>query len=120
ETDAEIPVNKEDRFTFPSGAEAGTLLHQLFEELHFQDSETISPIIKEQLEISGLDEKWEPVLSEWISHTLDHILISPKLRLSNLPETDLLKEMEFHFPVNALNAKNLWDLIREKAPDNAE
>lgn len=118
----EIEINtvptteRNDRFGFPKGANAGTCLHNIFEDLNFTDPSNINEVIEQNLNYSGIDERWEPQTIKWISEVLEHPLKSPDISLSKLSDPNVLKEMEFFFPVQNLKAEELWKIIRTESP----
>ncbi|MEX0720354.1 MAG: exodeoxyribonuclease V subunit beta [Balneolaceae bacterium] len=103
------------RFSFPKGANAGTFLHQIFEDLVFKSPQNLEKVIKNNLEKYGFSEKWSPVIQLWIDEMLKHNFHKPDVSLNALEETDILKEMEFHFPVKDLQSGTLWELVRNKS-----
>ncbi|MTI88057.1 MAG: exodeoxyribonuclease V subunit beta [Balneolaceae bacterium] len=109
-------LDQRSRFTFPKGAKAGTFLHQLFEDVDFSDPDELENLVENELEAHGFDMEWKPIVSEWMDESLHHPLNEKGLKLANLKEHQLLKEMEFHFPVHELKSDKLWALLREKPP----
>lgn len=96
----------------PRGAETGTLLHNIMEDLIFDDPTKHEDVIKEHLQQTGWDEQWRPVVQKLIDHTL-HSEILNDFKLSLLSDQDKLVEMEFYFPVNQIDPNTLFQLIRE-------
>lgn len=111
-------VERSDRFGFPKGANAGTCLHNIFEDLTFTDLSSIDEVIEQNLNYSGIDEKWKPQTIQWVSEILEHPLVRPDTTLSELSDSNVLKEMEFFFPVQRLIAEELWKIIRTKSPES--
>ena len=60
----------------------------------------------------NFDNSWKQVLVEWINQILSHQLF-PGFKIGDLREENLIKEMEFHFPVNDVSLKGLLSIIRE-------
>ncbi|SMO33836.1 exodeoxyribonuclease V subunit beta [Gracilimonas mengyeensis] len=110
------PPNTMDPFGFPRGAQAGTCLHKIFEDVVFSDSSTVKEAVEDNLEYHGFSEKWIPPVLKWIRNSLDHPLNTQGIRLADLNEPSVLKEMEFYFPVNNLQPSELWKIIRGTAP----
>jgi exodeoxyribonuclease V beta subunit len=103
-----------DRFSFPRGADAGNLLHDIFEYINFDDSSTdINQVIKEKMGEWGFANKWESLLQEWVGEILTTYL-NDELQLTNVSREDVLKEMEFHFTINELDPSELANTIREQ------
>jgi len=109
-------VERNDRFGFPKGANAGTCLHNILEDLRFADTSNIEQVVEQNLDYSGIDEKWKPETIKWISEILEHPLEDPDITLSKLSDSEVLKEMEFFFPVQRLKAEDLWKIIRTDPP----
>lgn len=120
ETDLNTPpaVERNDRFGFPKGASAGTCLHNIFEDLSFSDPTNIEKVVEQNLDYSGIDEKWEPETVKWVSEVLEHPLKEPDTSLSKLSDFEVIKEMEFFFPVQHLKAEELWNIIRTGPPES--
>lgn len=113
-------VDRMDRFGFPKGANAGTCLHNIFEDLSFIDASDIEQVIEQNLDYSGIDDKWKTQTIKWISEILEHPLNEPETSLSKLSDSEVLKEMEFFFPVQQLKAEDLWKIIRPAPPETIE
>ncbi len=103
------------RFTFPKGAGTGNLLHNIFEKINFQNSSDHLAVIEDEFKTSGLDKKWFSLLEPWISEGLNHHL-TKGLKLADLSQRDVLKEMEFHFPVSDINFHRIVKIIRGVEP----
>jgi len=114
ETKPQKPGN--DKFGFPKGANAGTCLHKIFEDISFSSPQNLEEVIRINLEYYGFNEKWFQPVKAWVSEVLDHSLGKAKPSLSSLSKEDVLKEMEFFFPVQNIQADELWKLIRNELP----
>ena len=113
-------------FSFPRGAKHGTFLHELFEELDFQDSpaDKLIPWLTDRLSINGYEpaEEWAPIVSEWITHILAHQLAAneyPELSLSQLSEAQKKVEMQFFIPMQPIEASSVNQLITHYDPLSA-
>ena len=113
-------------FSFPRGAKHGTFLHELFEEIDFQDSpaDKLIPWLTERLTINNYEpvEEWAPIVSDWISHILDHRLVAseyPELSLSQLSEQQKKVEMQFFIPMQPIEASSVNKLIMHYDPLSA-
>lgn len=104
--------DQNDRFGFPKGANAGTCLHMIFEDLRFYDSQNMSEVVEKNLEYYGIDKRWIPIAVQWVAEVLSHTLLEPAIALKNISEPQLLKEMEFFFPVEPIEPGQLWSFIR--------
>lgn len=104
---------------FPRGASPGTFLHSLFEELDFTQPVSTEWVLK-MLQSGGFDEKWQPVLADWITAILQAPLTQQGISLSQLTAKDKQVEMEFYLPIaSPLKADALDALIREYDPLSA-
>ena len=113
-------------FSFPRGAKHGTFLHELFEEIDFQDSpaDELIPWLTERLTINNYEpaEEWAPIVSDWISHILEHRLVAneyPELSLSKLSEQQKKVEMQFFIPMQPIEASSVNKLIMHYDPLSA-
>ena len=101
------------RFTLPRGAHTGTLLHNIFEEIKFDNPESIREVVKLELLRLGFEDQWLQTVETLIKDSVSHFLMGD-FQLSGLSKKDYLVEMEFHFPVNQISAQHLLTLIRGK------
>lgn len=104
---------------FPRGASPGTFLHSLFEELDFTQPVSTEWVLK-MLQSGGFDEKWQPVLTGWVTAILQAPLTQQGVSLNQLTAKDKQVEMEFYLPIaSPLKADALDALIREYDPLSA-
>lgn len=104
---------------FPRGASPGTFLHSLFEELDFTQPVSTEWVLK-MLQSGGFDEKWQPVLIDWVTAILQAPLTQQGISLNQLTAKDKQVEMEFYLPIaSPLKADALDALIREYDPLSA-
>ncbi len=100
----------QDIFNFPRGANAGTMMHALFENIDFtqQQGKTIQEVTEEQLLRYGFDEVWQNVIETMVNNVLNTSLdCDSGLSLNKISQSQRLVEMEFHFPLASLNAVKL-------------
>ncbi len=117
---ADLPSDKPDTldynspFHFPRGAEAGTLVHAVFEHLDFfnADNTDLQEYAEHQLRAHAVDPQWAPALCQLVRNTLDTPLEENGFSLSKLEKKDRLDELGFHFPVRSLQADALVSLLR--------
>ena len=102
-------VLRQDRFSFPKGARAGSCLHALFENWDFQTTDAAwQQQIENTLNAFGIDIAWRSVINEWLIEVVNTPLDEAEsLRLSAVERSQRLDEMAFYFPVNQLSAKRL-------------
>ncbi|MCG7532102.1 exodeoxyribonuclease V subunit beta [Psychrobium sp. MM17-31] len=113
-------------FSFPRGADAGTFLHTLFEEIDFseQNPQVFSDKVSELLAQSEFDEDWQPILLKLIDDVLNTPLVQresecqlpPNFTLSMLTMQDKQVEMEFFMPIESLNAGQLNRCLAKHDP----
>ncbi|MEE1674551.1 exodeoxyribonuclease V subunit beta [Agarivorans aestuarii] len=115
-------------FDFPRGAEAGTFLHLLFEEVDFQaDLATIPQAIAPLLQASSYNQLgpqgellWLAPLTEMFQQVcatpLDDAGSAEPYSLSQLAPAQRLVEMEFFLPIADLQANQVNQLIRAFDP----
>ncbi|MEX2477351.1 MAG: exodeoxyribonuclease V subunit beta [Gracilimonas sp.] len=120
EPDREVESLTNDRFGFPKGAHAGNFLHQVFEDISFENTVDLEKLIAKNLEYYGIDLKWERVAHEWIKEILKLNLKVPDITLSELKDGEVLKEMEFFFPVEHIEPNELWKMIRTDFKSGSE
>lgn len=104
-------------FSFPKGSSVGNLLHNIYEYIDFKDATNHQQIIDAQFEISGIDPKWKPILEKWIEKGLFHN-INDEIKLSEIEPVDVLKELEFHFPVRDINTKKIVSTIHDESAED--
>lgn len=114
-------------FSFPRGAKHGTFLHELFEEIEFQEraSEQLIPWLTERLTVNNYDdpEEWAPIVGQWIDDILGHPLtpdLYPALSLSQLTEAQKKVEMQFFIPMQPIDANSVNRLIAHYDPLSAQ
>lgn len=98
-------------FSLPKGAKTGTLLHEVFEEIHFNVPTTFDDVIQNKIQRHGFSDIWKPVLQKLVRQSVNHILYDD-FRLSDFTTKECLIEMEFHFPVSSIGLRSLLGIIR--------
>ena len=101
-------------FTFHRGQKAGNFLHHLFEHTEFTlaSADGITPLVSQSLDQYGFDQKWAPVITEWVLSVLNTPLDPDgELKLRQVTDKKKLVEMEFHFPLDALDADDLNSVL---------
>jgi len=118
-TSTEMPYPKEatGMFSFPKGAKAGNLLHDILEHVDFTnpDNDETKNIVAVKLKQHGFDSQWEETICEMIgcvvSSPLQPGLKSPAL--STVGKKDRLNELEFYFPLNRLTPDTLKKIFSQ-------
>jgi exodeoxyribonuclease V beta subunit len=90
-----------DRFSFPRGAKAGVMLHNLFEEMDFTSTdEEIRESVPRHLQRFGFEPSLQTSLQEWTADILNTPFGSDgKLTLASISPERKITELEFHFPI---------------------
>lgn len=100
---------------FPRGAVAGTLLHEIFEDLDFADRDetAMAKLVAEKLTSYGFDLKWQDgvcqMLQNVLAATLDPQL--PELTLNQIGQSARLNELEFYFPIKRIAKEELAEVF---------
>ncbi|WP_260291453.1 exodeoxyribonuclease V subunit beta [Sedimenticola hydrogenitrophicus] len=116
EAPAELPATR-SRFSFPRGANPGSCLHAIFEQLDFSrhSPAELSRLVQQQLAAYGIDPVWRDVVRDMVSDVLDTPLEPNSERcLRHIPKAHCLVEMEFNYPVAQLQAPRLAALLTEQ------
>ncbi|MCL1039175.1 exodeoxyribonuclease V subunit beta [Shewanella submarina] len=91
------------RFTFERGANAGSFMHLVLEEIDFTNAEADLPLqLPTCMAKYGIDEVWQPVLNDWyldLLHSPLQLTAEQSLTLSQLSSEQKLVEMEFYLPL---------------------
>lgn len=124
----DLPAVEQDEaahniFNFHKGAQAGTFLHELFEEIDFTDHRNnLAALLEQKCQIAGYEEHWIPVLEQLLEDVLYTPLSSTWLAtekapcLADITNAKRLVEMEFMLPSQGLNAGKLNQIIRLNDP----
>ena len=117
-----IKYNMEDKVsdymsihTFPKGAKTGLLVHSIFEEIDFNKNteEQKKELIKQRLINSGYDENWLPAVFSMTETVLNTALGKDQIRLSSITKDNIIKEMEFLFPLKRVNKQDFLNCFKE-------
>ncbi|MGL6261131.1 exodeoxyribonuclease V subunit beta [Vibrio sp. WXL210] len=103
-------------FNFPRGAQPGTFLHSLFEEVDYAQaasSEHNRQVISELMQQSSIDEQWLEVLQSLVDTVLSTPLDGEQMRLAETKPAQRLVEMEFMLPIRLLSAPALNRVIQQ-------
>lgn len=100
----------QDIFSFPRGANAGVMMHSLFENIDFsqRQGKTVAEVTAEQLSKYGFDEAWQAVIETMVNNVLNTVLDEKTgLSLAQINNNQRLIELEFYYPIANLNAVKL-------------
>jgi exodeoxyribonuclease V beta subunit len=104
-----------DIFSFPKGARAGTLLHEVFEKIDFTvGDEKIRAVAKDTLAGHGFDSNWTDIVTGMVRKVLDVDLGG--FHLSGLEKRERLTELEFMFPIKQLTPDILEQALADSLP----
>ncbi len=106
-------------FSFPRGARAGTLLHDIFEHLDFalEGTSPMEELVADRLTDHGFQLAWQETLCEMIQKVLSAPLDPDRigLTLSRIQNKDRLNELEFYFPLKPISPNSLRGIFEECA-----
>ncbi len=113
--------NADTIFTFPRGTRAGTFFHDILEHHDYAsgNSDDLTQRVTAKLQQYGFDQKWCPTVCRALTDVFGISLRSdlPQLKLSGVPMTDRLNEMEFYFPLNLISAGRLAQVFKQHDRD---
>jgi exodeoxyribonuclease V beta subunit len=102
-------------FSFERGANAGSFLHGVLENIDLQQSEQLPEAIAQQSTGFGIDETWHQCVELWLR---DMLLASlcvdaqpSSLCLAQLSPQQIKVEMEFHMPLHQVRVKDFNKII---------
>jgi exodeoxyribonuclease V beta subunit len=120
-----LPDRQKERtiFHLPGGTRTGILLHDILEHFDFTERsmDEISRLVAQKLLSHGFDTEWESVLSGMLRDVTACTLTAPQgveehsiepLKLSLIPKSARLNELEFYFPLKKLTCEKMSDLFR--------
>ncbi len=113
-----VIIKPKDENEFPRGATAGTALHEIFENLDFQ--QTINEqqdVIENSLNKWGFDKKHLEAANTLMQQSLQAELFDG-FSLNQLSKADRLDEMEFYLPLERLEENKLKQLLFKHLPEN--
>ncbi len=105
----------DDIFSLPSGAKAGTMLHDILEHLDFTDPDILpgGELVSGKLNAYGFDEKWQPVVCTMIKNVLS-VQLDPDdagFTLSEIMPGDKVSELGFYFPLRLTSIELLQKIF---------
>jgi exodeoxyribonuclease V beta subunit len=102
---------------FPRGAQAGSCLHKMLEELDFMQALAgqREKVLVPALQRHGMAERWLGAAERLLDNALNTPL-QTRLALSAIPKSRRLDELEFYFPVERLRLKPLQRILHQHLP----
>jgi exodeoxyribonuclease V beta subunit len=96
-------------FAFPRGAQAGTCLHAIFEQVDFTHLErpAVERIVVKELAAHGFEAAWLRTIADTVSAVVDTPLDESGMTLRNVPRERRLDELEFYYPIAAVSDAGL-------------
>ncbi|MGD8284593.1 MAG: exodeoxyribonuclease V subunit beta [Desulfobacterales bacterium] len=108
-------------FLFPKGTRAGSFFHDIFEHLDYTQTDpgNLETLVAGRLQIYGLDTKWQATVCRAIRRILSIPLHSQhtKLKLSSIPMSARINEMEFYFPLQPVSVQRLQNIFKDYGRD---
>jgi exodeoxyribonuclease V beta subunit len=113
-----------DIFSFPRGAQAGSCIHEMFEQIDFSltDEAKGRQTIADSLGRYGFELRWQDTLWDMVREVLCMPLEEnqPDFTLRNISMQERLHELEFYFPLSRITSPGIADIfVSEQKPDMA-
>jgi exodeoxyribonuclease V beta subunit len=116
-------IEQLNEFSFPKGANPGSCLHAIMEEIDFnhphnpifKGKRVINDVIAEQLKHYHIDQHWQLPVANWIEQLLKTPLTPHNFALKDLDMEQCLIEMEFMLPVSDLVTGKLNTLLLKQS-----
>jgi exodeoxyribonuclease V beta subunit len=104
-------------FSFERGANAGSFLHGVLENIDLQKPQQLAAVITQQSTWFGIDEQWHGCLENWLTD----VLLAPfsaedkpsAVSLAQLSAKQVKVEMEFHMPLHEVKVDDFNDIINQ-------
>jgi exodeoxyribonuclease V beta subunit len=110
-------------FSFERGANAGSFLHGVLENIDLQKPEQLIEAIIQQSTWFGIGENWHDCINSWLTdvlHTPFSLEADTKdLSLSQLSPKQIKVEMEFHMPLHQVKVKDFNAIINQHFKQHA-
>ena len=122
EPEAKVLPAKErkEAHAFPAGTKAGNFFHDVFENIDFQASDH-SQTIDTQLSKHGLSKGDPKIAHDLVTATLNTSLAKQdgqSFKLSEIPDSERIAEMEFHLNAPDFSFRSLGDALLTVEPEN--
>jgi exodeoxyribonuclease V beta subunit len=112
---APLPEATGSIFDFPRGTGPGTCLHHILEDLDFTDLAAMPDLVRSKLNAFSIH-GFDAAVCEMIRNTMRVPLepTVPQLSLSSIAKEARLSELEFYFPVGAVERDSLVELLGDR------
>ncbi|CAA0111252.1 RecBCD enzyme subunit RecB [BD1-7 clade bacterium] len=112
EVPVEVPEFEATIFHFPRGSEAGNFMHLVLEDTDFQDLTGLPDVVEKRLDLYNFDtEIWPEPLVNHFTQCLQKRLPTAGCALSDLADTQLVKEMDFHLYAKPVDGQRIAELL---------
>lgn len=105
-----------NRFTFPKGANAGSCLHEIMENIEFTEyvkGKSDNQAVEAAFAKFGIEERFVDVTRQWIESVLNTRLNRKGVKLNQIEKHHRLVEMEFYLPMDKLTPKLINQVLSE-------
>lgn len=104
-------------FSFERGANAGSFLHGVLENIDLQKPEQLAVVITQQSTWFGIGEQWHNCLENWLTDVLltpfSHEDKTNPISLAQLSANQVKVEMEFHMPLHQVKVNDFNRIINQ-------
>lgn len=106
-------------FTFDKGAQAGSFLHGVLENIEFARPDNLTTVIENQAAWFSIDERWHATVEAWVLDVLACPVSWPKSSqptpLNRFAKQQVVVEMEFHLPLEQVSETAFNQLLQKHA-----
>jgi exodeoxyribonuclease V beta subunit len=106
-------------FSFERGANAGSFLHGVLENIDLQKPDQLAEVITQQSTWFGIGEEWHSCLENWLTDVLlapfcaEPEAETPNISLAQLSAKQVKVEMEFHMPLHEVKVGDFNAIINQ-------
>jgi exodeoxyribonuclease V beta subunit len=109
-----VPENA-DIFSFPRGAQAGSCIHEIFEQIDFslKDEALVRRLIGDILGRYGIAMRWQDIVREMLQQVLSMPLERDQhdFKLKNISAQERRHELEFYFPLERITTAGFAHIL---------
>lgn len=110
-------------FRFPRGAQPGSFLHEVLENVDFATANGLAEAISQAASKYAIEDKWHPLLNTWLGDVLTTQWFTAAQALSGLSLASCEQarvEMEFLLPLQQLNAEQFNRVLHQYYPERQQ